>query len=90
MLHLNLHCGGVDRAVGYDLVGVVFEKVVSCYESYHAKKGTIAQRLAVQHWFDVNFMCQLFNTSKDDQEVWHLLGEFSRIKQQGFVFILDN
>ena len=59
----------VDRTIGQELVGIVFEKVVSCYEAYQAKRGRIRQHLAIQNWFNLNFMCQLFNPSNSDEKV---------------------
>ena len=55
--------------MGQELVGLVLKKLISVYDKYQEERGRISQRLAVQNWFDVSFICQMFNTSKCDQEV---------------------
>jgi hypothetical protein len=67
---INRVCGHtLDRTIGQELVGIVFEKVVSCYEAYQTQRGGIRQHLAIQNWFDLNFMCQLFNPSNSDEKM---------------------
>ncbi|XP_062516970.1 conserved oligomeric Golgi complex subunit 1-like [Corticium candelabrum] len=59
----------LERSVGQELVGLVLKKLISVYDKYQEERGRISQRLAVQNWFDVSFICQMFNTSKCDQEI---------------------